>query len=287
MAPRVAVVTDSAASLPDPVAQRWGIGVVPLQIIVDGVGRPEGGPGSTEQVVADLEAGVVITTSQPTGGDFADAYARAAAAGAEAIVSIHISGELSGTVNGAKIAAQEAPIPVTVVDTRTLAMAAGFSAMAAAAAAADGASADDVAAAALTAAESSICVFTVATLDYLRRGGRVSGPLAALGNALSIRPVLEIRDGEVALIERVRTTAKARDLVVQIAEKRAAELANPGLSLMGLGEQSYADDAASMIEYRQPHTGIVIRTPVSAVLAAHTGPGTLAAAVVDLPSALR
>ena len=286
MSAHVAVVTDSAASIPEVVARRWGVSVVPLQIIADGEARAEGVSVKPGQVLAELEAGVAVTTSQPSVGAFTEAYQAAADAGATAIVSVHISGKMSGTVNGAALAAQDSPVPVTVVDSRTLAMATGFAALSAASLARGGATADEVAAEARRAADSSICVFTVDTLEFLKRGGRVSGPLAALGEALSIRPVLEIREGEVELVERVRTTIKARAAVSRIAEAHIEELDRPGLAIMGLGAQDYADDAAREIEGRHAKIVMTVRTPVSAVLAVHTGPGTLAAAVVDLPRQL-
>jgi fatty acid-binding protein DegV len=129
---RVAVVTDSTAALPAGAAERWGIAVVPLDVVVDGQRFTEGVSLSPADLVDALNRGAKVTTSQPAPNAFARAYARAAASGAEAVVSVHLSGELSGTVAAAHSAAERAPLPVHVIDSRTASMALGSAALAAA-----------------------------------------------------------------------------------------------------------------------------------------------------------
>ena len=129
---RVAVVTDSTAALPAGAAARWGIDVVPLDVVVDGRPHTEGVDLAPADLVAALRAGAKVSTSQPAPEAFSRAYARAAAAGASAVVSVHLSGELSGTVASARSAAERAPLPVHVVDSRSVAMGIGFAALAAA-----------------------------------------------------------------------------------------------------------------------------------------------------------
>ncbi len=128
---RVAVVTDSTAALPPGVAQRWGLTVVPLDVVVDGTRYAESAlpPG---RLVTALHAGAKVSTSQPPPEGFARAYARLASLGASAVVSVHLSGELSGTLAAAHSAAERAPLPVHVVDSRSVAMGLGFAALAAA-----------------------------------------------------------------------------------------------------------------------------------------------------------
>ncbi len=166
-------------------------------------------------------------------------------------------------------------------------MATGWAALGAAAKARAGASAEEVAEEARRVAASSAMYFTVASLEYLRRGGRIPGAVAALGGALHVRPVLGARDGEIVVLERVRTTPRARAAVVARAEEAIAALPNPGLAIMGLRAQAYADDAAAVLEVRHPRLAMVIRTPVTSVLAVHGGPGSFAAFVADLPPELR
>ena len=284
MTPTVAVVTDSAASLPAGLAQKWGVRVVPLQIIVDGVPHAEGDEISSDEVLAALVSGSKITTSQPSVAAFEDAYARAVRDGAAAIVAVVLSGKLSGTAGVAHAAAAAAGVPVTVVDTQTVAMACGYAAIAAAALANTGADADAVAAEARRVAASSICMFTVDSLEYLRRGGRIGPAVAAVGKVLGVRPLLQVADGEVSLFERVRTTARARAALVECADEAIAERVRPALAVMALGDADYADDAVRVLERAHPRLAMTVRTPVSAVLSAHAGPGALAVVVVDLPA---
>jgi len=279
----VAVVTDSAASLPAALAHKWGIRVVPLQVIVDGVSYSEGAEITPEQVLEHLVAGRNVTTSQPSAAAFEEAYAEVVAAGATAIVAVMISGKLSGTGSVAQAAAHAVDVPVTVVDSSTVAMATGYAALAAAALAATGAGQAEVAEEARRVAASSICMFTVDTLEYLKRGGRVSPAVAAVGRVLGVRPLLEVVDGEVTLVARVRTTARARAALVARVDEAIAERAHPALAVMALGDASYGDDASRALEAAHPQLAMTVRTPVSAVLSAHGGPGALAAVVVDLP----
>lgn len=283
----VAVVTDSAASLPPALAQKWGIEVVPLQIIIDGESFDEGEQIDSEQVLDALTDGSEASTSQPSVGTFEAAFERAAARGAHHVVAVLISSKLSGTVNSARVAAESASVPVTVVDSQTLAMATGFAAIAAAALAREGAAADAVVAEATRVAASSRTIFTVDTLEFLRRGGRMPAAMAAVGRMLSVRPVLEILDGEVQAVEKVRTTQRARAAVVARAEAALVEMKRPASAVMMLGDTAVGDEIAGDLETRYDELAMLVRTPVSAVLAVHTGPGTLAAVVVDLPSRVR
>lgn len=280
----VAVIADSAASLPPALAKKWGIIVVPLQVIVDDHSYREGEQITPAEVLDHLVASRQVSTSQPSVAAFEDAYRRAAESGASAVVAVLISGEMSGTVNAARKAVQSASIPVEVVDTQTVAMATGFAAMSASAIAATGAGVDEVAARAREVASSSFSVFTLDSLEYLKRGGRVSSTTAAVGNALSLRPVVEIREGKLVVRDRVRTTARARAAMLDLLDDQLSSFARPAAAIMVLGDEQYGNEAALMVEHRHPELAMLVRTPVSAVLAAHAGPGTLAAVVVDLPA---
>jgi len=283
MTPTVAVVTDSAASLPPGLAQKWGIRVVPLQVIVDGVSHAEGAEISSAEVLAALIGGATVTTSQPSIHAFEQAYRHAARAGATDIVAVIISGKLSGTAAVAQSAAANSEIPVIVVDTLTVAMATGYAAVAAAALAATGAEAADVADEARRVAASSMCMFTVDTLEFLKKGGRIGPTVAALGRVLGVRPLLEMVDGEVVLVERVRTTSRARAALMECADDAIGDRVRPAAAVMALGDAEYAEDAAHNLEKAHPRLAMTVRTPVSAVLSAHVGPGALAVVVVELP----
>ncbi|ARU50210.1 fatty acid-binding protein DegV [Cellulosimicrobium cellulans] len=274
----VHVVTDSTASLPPVRDER--LRSVPLHVIVDDESSLEGVGLTAEDVAAHLQAGRRVTTSQPTPRAFAEAYAAAAAAGAREIVSVHLSGALSGTVHAAALAAADAPVPVRVVDSRTVAMGLGFAAQAAARAAAAGESTDAVARRAIEVADASRAVFLVDSLDHLRRGGRLSAASAALGTVLGVRPLLAVRDGKIEVVQKVRTKAAAVERLTTVAVESAARRTRPALAVHHVGDDAGAYRLASELTTR---TGLdVVVTPVSAVLGAHVGPGVLAVVVAEL-----
>ena len=293
MPERTLVVTDSTASLSADVAAAHGIVVVPLQVVIGARSYDEGAEGATPDRVAEaLKAFLPVSTSRPAPAVLLDVYERAAAEGCTAVVSVHISGEMSGTWESARLAASEASIPVHVVDTRQVGFATGFAALSAASAVAAGAGAERAAQAAQQRAAASSSPFYVDTLEYLRRGGRIGAAAALLGGALSVKPLLRIEDGRVANLERVRTAARAlarlEDLVVEAAGDQQVDVsvahlasADRAAHLVGrLGERLEAQ-----LGGRQVSCG-----ELGAVLGAHVGPGMVAACVaprldVDEPPA--
>src|SRR5215213_5511059 len=221
----VAVVTDSTAYLPAEVVEKFGIEVVPLYVVLAGRSGREGrdiGPDEVAQALA--VRGQQVTTSRPSPGDFVAAYRHCLAEGADRLVSVHLSAKLSGTWDAARLAAQQVgEHVVTVVDSRSTAMGTGFPVLAAARAAAAGAEAEDVAAVANRMAEGARTLFVVDTLEHLRRGGRIGAAAALLGSALAVKPVLHVDNGRVLPMERVRTTARALNRLVQLAVECAGE----------------------------------------------------------------
>ncbi|MCW2501640.1 MAG: hypothetical protein JWN87_3316, partial [Frankiales bacterium] len=215
---RVAVVTDSTSYLPDGVAEKYDVRVVPLHVVLGGWSGKEATEVSPADVAAALgERRVQVSTSRPTPGQLAAAYR---ATGAAQVVSVHLSAELSGTADSARMAAQHVAadgIEVRVVDSRSIAMGLGFAVIAAAEAAAGGADLDCVAAAAEQ--TDTTALFYVDTLEHLRRGGRMTATSALLGTALAVKPLLVVKDGSIGLLEKVRPLSKAlarhEELVVQ------------------------------------------------------------------------
>lgn len=202
---RVAVVTDSTASLRPEVAQAHGIAVVPLQVVIgsqsyaDGV-DPEAAPDSIAKALREY---IPVSTSRPSPGEVLETYRAAAAAGAQEIVSVHLSADVSATYESALLAAKESPVPVHTVDTRLIGAGTGYAALRSAQAVADGADGADAAEAARRTAEGTLTLFYVDTLEYLRRGGRVGAAAALVGSALAVKPILEVRDGRVETREKV------------------------------------------------------------------------------------
>jgi DegV family protein with EDD domain len=279
------VVTDSTASLPDEVARARGIVVVPLQVVIGATVYDEGPDGATPEMVAQaLKDFRPVSTSRPSPAHLAEVYAQAAADGADEILSIHLSAEMSGTYESAQLAAREVEMPVTVVDSRQVGVATGYAALSAQDVVDAGGSTADAAAAARARAAASSALFYVDTLEYLRRGGRIGATAALVGGALSVKPLLRIHDGRVVNLDRVRTSARAlsrmEDLIVEKAadlpvELCVSHLANPDRAgeLAGrLGER-----LSSNLEGREVWCG-----ELGAVLGAHVGPGMVAACLAPL-----
>jgi len=280
----VAVVTDSTASLSAEQVTRLGLWVVPVAVLIAGPdGTPQ--PATDTAAVADaLRTRRTVTTSRPSPSAFAATYAAAAAAGATAVVSVHLSGAMSGTVDAARLAADGASVPVTVVDSRVAAAALGFAVTDAARAAAAGAPAPDVAAAAARRAAATTTVFFVDSVEYLRRGGRVGTAEALIGSALSVRPLLRLVDGSIARAEKVRTTARALARLEELAV--AAVVAAPGageaqvdVCVQHVAAAVRAAALADALSARLPRLASLSVAEVGAVLAAHVGPGSLAVVV--------
>jgi DegV family protein with EDD domain len=276
----VKVVTDSTAYLPTAVADAAALHVVPLTVTMSGRDGREGVDVTPTDVADALgERRMTVTTSRPPPVDFTRAYAELLARGADGIVSVHLSSRLSGTCESATMAAEEFGGRVVVVDAVTAGMAVGFVALAAAESAAVGANLSAVRAAASTAAQRTTTLFYVDTLEFLRRGGRISAASAFLGTALSVKPILHVADGEVVLKEKVRTAGRALARLADLATEAAGE------SFVDIGVQhlAAADRAADLHSAILERLGGRVRhaylSEVGAVVAAHTGPGVIGVAV--------
>jgi DegV family protein with EDD domain len=272
----VAVITDSTAYLPDELVEGYGIHVVPLYVVLAGHSGREGLDISPQDVARALAVrGQTVSTSRPTPGDFVAAYRRALDGGAERLVSVHLSSELSSTWDAARMAAsQVGEHIVTVVDTRSAAMGAGFAVLAAARSAAAGADAAAVARTAQEMAAATRTLFVVDTLEYLRRGGRIGSAAAVLGSALAVKPVLHVQDGRVVPLEKVRTTARALNRLVQ----RAVEAAGQGpvsIAVHHLAAAERADKLAAEIRDRLPQLRELHVSELGAAIGAHVGPGAV------------
>ena len=272
----VAVVTDSTAYLPDELLEGYGIHNVPLYVVLAGRSGREGWDISPGDVARALSVrGQTVSTSRPTPGDFVAAYRRALDAGAEQLVSIHLSSELSSTSDAARLAAsQVGEHIVTVVDTRSAAMGAGFAVLAAARSAAAGADAASVAATAREIAAGTRTFFVVDTLEHLRRGGRIGSAAAVLGSALAVKPVLHVQDGRVVPLEKVRTSARALNRLVQ----RAVEAAGDGpvsVAVHHLAAPEKAERLAAELRERLPALRELHVSELGAAIGAHVGPGAV------------
>ncbi len=269
----VAVVTDSTAALPAPLVA--GLTVVPLTVVIDGVEAEEGIGVAPGAVAEALAAGKPVSTSRPTPAAFAEEYERLLGAGHEAVLSVHLSAKLSGTWESAAVAAKDFAGRVEVIDSGGAGMGLGFPAVAAAGAASAGADIADVRAAAMSAIERTTTLFYVDTLEFMRRGGRIGAASAAVGTALSVKPILGMRDGAVVPLEKVRTSSRA---IARVVERAFEAVGSDPVDVVvqHAAAPERADALASALSSR-----LAVRDrsvgEIGAVLAAHSGPGLVCA----------
>lgn len=272
----VAIVTDSTGYLPAELVPA-GLTVVPLSVCVDGRQFDEGTQITVEQVNQALRRRAELSTSRPAPARFAAAYARLAEAGHDQIVSIHISADMSGTFDAACLAARDAAVPVATVDSRTVGLALGFTVRSAAAAVAAGASANEAADVARRRAGASRTWLVVDSLDQLRRGGRIGAAQALLGNALMVKPILEVREGQVSPLEKQRTMARAVARMAEIAGEYAGS-APADIAVQHCAAADRAEELAATLRAGLPGAQVHV-VEVGAVISAHVGLGTTSVAV--------
>jgi len=275
---RVAVVTDSTATIPAPLLRNLPISICPLQVLwgqaiyLDGVDiQPE------EFYTRLTTAKIMPTTSQVTPTMFENTYRQLAEAGFD-IISIHISSKLSGTLDSAWQAKKALPSAhIEVYDSEFAAMAMGWQVLAVARAAAEGASLAECKSLVEQAKAHCGVLFLLDTLEYLKRGGRIGGAAAFFGQAFNIKPILELRDGAIEPADKVRTSIKAQEKMLDILEQRIGKQTPIRLSSL---HANAAPQANSILERARERFGIadVSETNislVSPVLGVHTGPGVL------------
>ena len=267
----IKVVTDSASDIPVQLAEELGISVVPCTIFFGAEAFKDGVEITKEEFFYRLTTGNVMpTTTQPSVGDFLEVYRPLVEEGHE-IVSVHVSGKLSGTVNSARLAVGELPnATVEIVDTELASMGVAVAAKAAADAVAAGADAAEAAEAARNAAANTEVLFVLDTLEYLKRGGRIGSAQALLGSLLSMKPILKLTDGEVHPHEKVRSRGKAllrmREIAAAGAPYREATVIH----------RVTDEEAQAMADHLAQFTSNPVLTgAVGASVGAHTGPGVI------------
>jgi DegV family protein with EDD domain len=265
----VRVVTDSACDLPDDLIERDGIEVVPLTIrfgkeeLVD---RKELSTDEFWRRLADSD--VLPETSAPSAGAFEAAFRRLIADGATGIICINLSSKLSATMQSAQVAAQtvQPDCPVVVVDSLMVSMGLGSLCLTAARRAADGDSLESIVANVTDRRNRSKLYGTLDTLEFLKKGGRVGNARALLGSMLAIKPVLEVRDGEVEEAGKVRTRSKALRLLVDRVKEGPFE----NLAVLH-GNAPDLDELLDLLEPLTPRDEIVIGQ-IGPVIGTHAGP---------------
>jgi DegV family protein with EDD domain len=272
----VRIVTDSACDLPQSLADELGIEIVSLAIrfgAEEFVDRTELG---TDEFWRRCEALPVLPeTAAPSPGQFEVAYRKLIAEGADGIVVIALSGELSATKQSAELAARSVAdeIQIEIVDSRTVTIGQGMMAVAAARAARAGGTVEQIASTARSQAERTRVWGALDTLDNLKKGGRIGNAKAMLASVLSIKPIIELRNGKVEEGGRQRTRAKALAFLV---EKMRADQEKFGtLENLAVMHAKATDIDAFVATIRSHARGEVVIGDIGAVIGAHAGRGTV------------
>ncbi|NJM39831.1 MAG: DegV family protein [Anaerolineae bacterium] len=232
----IKVVTDSTSDISPDVAAKFGITVVPMLVNIDGVMHEDGVNLTHETFYANLpHYKDVPKTAANSPGTMADAYR---STGADQVISIHIARKVSGVCNAADVAAMDVKdegdnsIDVRVVDSATMTVGLGWQALAAAELAQRGATLDEILRELETLRNKIRLVAMADTLKYLRKGGRVSALNATVGELLQVKLMIELKDGNISMFDRVRTRGRGLERVVDEVRKTAAE--SGGLKKMAL-----------------------------------------------------
>jgi DegV family protein with EDD domain len=275
---KLGIVTDSTSDIPAFLIDQHGIEVIPTILIIEGKEYVDGSGISREEFYTRLPYfNSPPTTAAPSIGEFQTRYQRLLENGCDHIISIHPASQLTTIINSARQAAQDFPGRITVLDSGSLSLGLGYQVLAAAEAAENGLQA---ALAEIESARKRLHVSAALdTMEYLRRSGRVPGAVAALGGLLSIKPLIELTDGEVKAIGAVRTTKQANERMLNFllaggkferlailhtnAEGRARQLLN---GLMQRSSQSVPRE--------------ILMVNVTAVIGTHLGPNGLGFAAV-------
>jgi len=269
----VQVVTDSASDLPEAVLAELGIVVVPLTIRIGENDLVEGKDLTPTQFWERCASSPTLPeTAAPAPGAFAQAFSRAADAGSSGVICVTMSGAMSGTFDAARAGATtgSGSIPIRVIDSRSVTMGQGLTVMAAARMAAEGKRLDQVAEAVEDLALRTRVYGALGGLDHLKKGGRIGGAQAFLGSLLSIKPIIEVRNGRVEAESRQRTRARSLDhLVDKVRQHSPIE----HLAVMH-GNAPDLDDLLARIGTALPDQDILVGD-LGPVVGAHTGPGTI------------
>ena len=274
---RVAVVTDSTACIPSEALQGLDIPVIPLWLIWDDDRYRDGVDIAPEAFYRLLqERDTIPSTSQPSVGEFVDFYRQVAAKKhTDTIVGIFISSKISGTVASAEAAAAELPeLNIKIIDSFSTSMGLGFLALAAVREAARGGSASAVIEAANDVRQRLTVLFTVDTLEYLHKGGRIGGAKRFLGTMLNIKPLLHLNDGCVEPMCQIRTKQRALAEMLDRAEERLNGKAMGELAVIDVGCREESKRLAAVAKARFGVSEVYL-APISPVIGTHAGPGTV------------
>jgi DegV family protein with EDD domain len=269
----VRVVTDSACDLPPELVEKLGIEIVPLTIRFGSEELVDREELTTAQFWERLAATQALPeTAAPSAGAFEARFRELASAGADGIVCVSLSSRLSATMQAAQVAAKAVAdtCPVEVIDSLTVSLGLGRLALGAAERAAEGADLDTIVREVSDARDRTRLFGSLGTLEFLKRGGRVGNARALLGTVLSIKPVIEVRDGVVEEAGRVRTRSKALRLLAEKVREQPVK----AVAVLH-GQATDVDDLLDLIDPVVPRDEVVVGV-VGPVIGTHAGPGVIA-----------
>jgi DegV family protein with EDD domain len=275
---RVAVVTDSTADLPRELVEKYGIHVIP-QILIMGDKTWRDGVDIDSPTFYELlrTSPHFPASSQPSVISFQELFTQLSQE-VEGIVAVLVSDELSGTLNSARMAAESlSNLPIEIIDTRSVSLQLGFIVLAAARAAAAGGDLATVAGVARALIGQVHVYFVVDTLEYLHRGGRIGAATKLFGTALNLKPVLQIRDGIVQPVTRVRTRRKALEKLQELLREQLPEETPVRMAVLHVAAPEEATRLREELEARF-HPIEMIGNECGPVIGAHAGPGTVGVA---------
>ena len=275
---KVAIITDSTAYLPEYLVDELGIHVIPLTLLWGEDVYRDGVDIRSEEFYARLaEANVLPTTSQPSVGEFTSLFSRLLDED-YAVLAMLTSSGISGTVDSALQARDAFPgAPITVVDSHLVAMPLGFMVMKVARAAQAGASLEECQALAEAVYSKIGVYFMVDDLKYLHMGGRINTAKRLLGSALDLKPIMELKDGKIELVESVRSRKKALARMLDLVERDIA--GSEGVRIAAFHAAAEEEAQALLVQAVERFNPIeTVTTFVSPVIGAHTGPGTVSIA---------
>src|SRR5919201_596726 len=279
---RIAFVTDSTAGLPVDQVEKYRVTVVPLQVIFGTETFRDGIDLTEDQFFERLKAAKKLpTTSQPTTGDFEDAYRKLLDdPNVDSIISVHISSGLSGTYGAAAAAAdrltEHNAKKITVIDSLSGYMGEGLMVINGARAAEQGKSHDEVVKLIERMIPRMQVLLLVDTLEYLQRGGRIGGAQALIGGLLNVKPILHVHGGRLEPLERVRTRRKAMERLAEIGGEATGGPQGTPCQVV-VGHAQAAEDARTLSRLVHEKMNVVeeFSSPLGPVISTHTGPGVL------------
>ncbi|MEO9327433.1 DegV family protein [Gordonia aurantiaca] len=273
----VVVVTDSSSRLPESVTEHYGIRQVPLHVSFDDKDYREG----VDHIPDNVSSTPGVTTSGANPAELTEYFESALeASGGDGVVAVHLSRKLSGTWSSARLAAEKFSGLVRIVDSRSVGLAVGFTAVAAAQAAAGGADRDRVYESAIRQAATVDSLLCVQQLDNLRQSGRISAASKLFGSALSIKPILHMVDGTLQLKERHRTFSRALDKMVDAAVESAGGRA----VTVGIQHCECEDTARDLLETLRGRLRMVtseLIVDLGPILGSHVGPGSVGVVIAS------